>query len=524
MSDNRFNQYIVEDETPNEVVKLEKPVLKKELTAPVAPPSQQSILPPGVMPPPLPSQMNATLGAPVPTTPVAAPIDINALKEQAQQLKKEIGPATAPNILPKDLSPYTVGAVGTGLLAGTLGVGYLLSKKNSVSDRDIRKIEPELNVNKQPQPGVTEPVYHEPQFTDMPTEAEKLSAESMKMKANNFVDSTIAEKIAAEEIKLQPSELTGYLNNKYGTTPSNIGQLLPHANQASPEFRANFAPYLIKLMNEGKIINRVDADVIAKAQDAGVTGNTSPPEAETLVATKANSQTPEEKLNQAVDIADSVKPATMTKEGVPVPEGRIPNYMEFKTKKGGAKEFKNKQGSDVIGKGGYNWYQGQMGPEAETNWLHQFGRTNQSYQDVVQAIKEGRLKGPAVNEVGRGGSFPREATVPNFIKGNASLGAMASTGLIAGLLGLAGSEKGQEAMAKASKAIKDLGVSPDIFTNKAEELGNLGSSYVTAGNPTYQRELVQKLNSTKDPEFRNFLMQELQKLPTSGSGIAPPMR
>jgi hypothetical protein len=280
---------------------------------------------------------------------------------------------------------------------------------------------------------------------------------------------------------------------------------------------------MIQQSEQNRLAKEAEAK-LAEAKLAGVTPVMSEPESQTLVTTKANAQTPEEKLNQAVDIVDSIKPSTTTKEGVPVPEGRIPNYMEFKTKKGGAKEFKNKQGSDVIGKGGYNWYQGQMGPEAETNWLHQFGRTNQSYADVVQAIKEGRLKGPAVNEIGRGGSFPREATVPNFIKGNASLGVMASTGLTAALLALAGSEKGQEAMAKASKAIKDLGVSPDIFTNKAEELGNLGSSYVTAGNPSYQRELMQKLNSTKNPEYRNFLMQELQKLPTSGSGIAPPMR
>lgn len=496
MSDNRFNQYIIDEEAPKEVVKLEKPILKQELNAPAIPPNQQSILPPGVLPLPLPSQMmTPTLGASVPTTPVAAPIDINALKEQAQQLKKDVGLASAPNLLPKDLSPLTLGAIGTGLVAGTLGVGYLLSKKSSISDRDIRKIEPELNVNRQPQPGVTDPVYHEPQFTDMPTEAEKLSAESIKMQAN---------------------ELPGSIQAKYGTTPTKASEMVMFANQATPEMKAGFAPALIDMMNKGKVVNQSDANVVAKAQESGVTTYTSAPEAQTLVTTKENSLTPVEK------VAESIIPTTSTKEGIPVPEGRIPNYMEYKAKKGGAKEYRNKQGSDVIGKGGYNWYQGQMGPEAETNWLHQFGRTNQSYADVVQAVKEGRLKGPVVNEVGRGGTFPREPHIPNFIRGNSSLPMMAGTGLTAALLGLAGSEKGQEAMAKASKAIKDLGISPDIFTNKAEELGNLGSSYVTAGNPSYQRELLQKLKSTKDPEYKNLLLQELQKLPNSGSAIAPP--
>jgi hypothetical protein len=255
------------------------------------------------------------------------------------------------------------------------------------------------------------------------------------------------------------------------------------------------------------------------AAQAGVTPSTSIPEAETLVTTAEAAKNPAEK---ALEIKESVKPSAVTKEGVPVPEGRIPNYMEFKTKKGGTKEFKNKQGSDVIGKGGYNWYQGQMGPEAEVNWLRTFGRTNQSYGDVVQAIKEGRLQGPIVNEAGKGGSFAREPHVPNYIKGNASLGAMAGTGITAALLALAGSEKGQEAMSKASKAIKDIGVSPDIFTNKGEELGNLGTSYITAGNPSYQRELLQELQKTKNAKERNILLQELQKLPNSGSGIAPP--
>jgi hypothetical protein len=264
--------------------------------------------------------------------------------------------------------------------------------------------------------------------------------------------------------------------------------------------------------------NRIakEQEALKKAQQAGVTSSTSLPEAQTLVATSEAAKDSAEKLSE------SVKPTVEVKEGVPAPEGKIPNYMQYKTKKSGLKEYRNKQGSDVIGKGGWNWYQGQMGPEAELNWLHAFGRTNQSYGDVVQAIKEGRLKGPVVNEAGKGGSFAREPHVPNYIKGNASIGAMASTGAMAALMALAGTPKGQEAMAKASGAIKDLGISPDIFTNKGEELGNLGTSYITAGNPSYQRELLQQLQTTKNPKQRNILLEELQKLPTSGSAIAPP--
>lgn len=82
--------------------------------------------------------------------------------------------------------------------------------------------------------------------------------------------------------------------------------------------------------------------------------------------------------------------------------------------------------SDVIGQGGWHWYQGQMGPEAEANWLRQFGRTNVSYNDVKQAVKEGRLPGAELTDGKKGGTFPRQSTVPEYIKGQASLGMLSN--------------------------------------------------------------------------------------------------
>ena len=87
-----------------------------------------------------------------------------------------------------------------------------------------------------------------------------------------------------------------------------------------------------------------------------------------------------------------------------------------------------------------------MGPEAETNWLHQFGRTNQTYRDVTQAVKEGRLVGAQVNEKGQGGKFPREPHVPNYIKGSTNLqmlGGLAGAG-IGGLAAYEAYKHGQE--------------------------------------------------------------------------------
>ena len=96
----------------------------------------------------------------------------------------------------------------------------------------------------------------------------------------------------------------------------------------------------------------------------------------------------------------------------------------------------NKLPGDVIGQGGWHWYQGQMGPEAERAWLQQFGRTPQTYADVKQAVKEGRLPVPAPVEGKKGGTFPRQENVPDFIKGNVSLAQLGS--LAANALGAAG--------------------------------------------------------------------------------------
>ena len=217
-------------------------------------------------------------------------------------------------------------------------------------------------------------------------------------------------------------------------------------------------------------------------------------------------------------------PAIEGKAGAAVepPEGYIPSYMKGKPKKGGGFEYKNKQGADVIGQGGWHWYQGQMGPEAKAEWEKTYGKTNQSYDTVKADVASGKLKGPEVVE-GKGGKFPRQANVPNYIKGSSSLG-MAGTLAGLGLLGVAGSEKGREAMSRAASAISDLGVSPDIFAGKGEELGKLGKSYITAGNPNYIREIRAQLEVERDPNRRAILQEELQKAGGSGSsrGIAPP--
>lgn len=262
------------------------------------------------------------------------------------------------------------------------------------------------------------------------------------------------------------------------------------------------------------------------ATAAAVDNITPTPDPIQATATPAEKQAAVDVVAQEAEKVEAKKqaPAIEGKVGAAVepPEGYIPSYMTRKAKKDGSFEYKNKQGADVIGQGGWHWYQGQMGPEAKAEWEKTYGKTNQSYDTVKADVASGKLKGPEVVE-GKGGKFPRQANVPNYIKGNVSPG-MAGMLATLGLLGVAGSEKGREAMARATSAIKDLGVSPDIFAGKGEELGSLGKAYITAGNPNYIRELRAQLDVEKDPERRAILQQELQKAGGSGSGrgIAPP--
>ena len=212
--------------------------------------------------------------------------------------------------------------------------------------------------------------------------------------------------------------------------------------------------------------------------------------------------------NQAVQATQTAPTESIPKpnSASEIPEGRIPNYMTGKKDKNGKIiEYNNKQGKDVIGKGGWNWYQGQMGPEAETNWLHQFGRTNQTYRDVTQAVKEGRLVGAQVNEKGQGGKFPREPHVPNYIKGNVDIGMMAgilATGGIGALTAYM-AQKHPDFATQYQKALEASGESTGtegmLKSNKAEELSPaMRNIIIKSGNQSYRAELNKQIRKEKN--------------------------
>jgi hypothetical protein len=232
-------------------------------------------------------------------------------------------------------------------------------------------------------------------------------------------------------------------------------------------------------------------------------------ETETTAAKKRGPKTAEQKA--AID-------QKLQQEIANAPEGRLPSAPN-------PKKTNKLLPTDVIGQGGWHWYQGQMGPEAEENWLRQFGRTNQSYVDAKQAVKEGRLPGPVVTEGKKGGAFPRQTTVPNYIKGAVAPGALAPLAALAGALGIAATPDAQAAMQRAAGAIKDIGVSPDIMQGKAEELGRLGNAYITAGNPQYRAQLEAQMSKETDSARYKQLMEEYKKAGgnvAGGRGVAPP--
>lgn len=154
------------------------------------------------------------------------------------------------------------------------------------------------------------------------------------------------------------------------------------------------------------------------------------PQAEAPAAISAETEKPAGKKRGPKTADQKAAEATQLQQTIAnTPEDRLPSAPN-------PKKSNKLLPTDVIGQGGWHWYQGQMGPQTEENWLRAFGRTNQSYADVKQAMKEGRLPGPVVPEGKKGGAFPREATVPGYIKGAIAPGALGLTAAMAAAAGL----------------------------------------------------------------------------------------
>lgn len=187
-------------------------------------------------------------------------------------------------------------------------------------------------------------------------------------------------------------------------------------------------------------------------------------------------------------------------------------------------------------KGAYHWLEGQVGPaRAPAVWRDLVGDKTVGYDEFLKMFANYKLSVPDLepnmgtkfpaargfNEPRGGGSFEKSKYVPKDLK--SIVGLLASGGL--GYFGT--TPEAQAAMQRASTSVQDIGISPNIFQGKGEELGRLGKAYVTAGNPAYRAELLTQMKSEKNPDRYKILMEEYQKAGgnvSGGVGIAPPPR
>ena len=244
------------------------------------------------------------------------------------------------------------------------------------------------------------------------------------------------------------------------------------------------------------------------------------PAAETITPTELT--TPEAPVEQVAKPTTNEPPVVTNQEIV---EARVPP-------EGKNFQYKPNPKKGIMGPSAYNWMNAQEGPKTAEVWANLVGNKNMSYNDFqknVAPIYEGYIGSygdpDPFAQVAKRGSYKTPTLIPKNIKGSASLKAMFGLAATAGLLGVAGSEKGQQAMARAANAIKDIGISPDIFLGKGEEIGRLGSAYVTAGNPSYRAELLSQMKTEKNPARYQELLNEYTKSGGNvpgGRGISPP--
>jgi len=119
----------------------------------------------------------------------------------------------------------------------------------------------------------------------------------------------------------------------------------------------------------------------------------------------------------------------------PAPVEGMPGMRENYTK---PKGINPATGEPFIGSGGYNWLHNNLGPErAPIAYEEQYGKINVPYKQVESDYSATRY--PPTRETIQaksGGDFGKPKYIPDYIKGNASIGGMANAGINA--LGVAG--------------------------------------------------------------------------------------
>ena len=366
------------------------------------------------------------------------------------------------------------------------------------------------------------------------------------VKAPSLYNAYQDRKIEKEKLSIEQRRLNAYEQQvtKQGATPEPVSTVAgqPQGDKLSPLEEARIATERAKaehIQSKIAIAERAatlrEEQAKARANKQPTTGAVTSP-AGVAPPTSPAPTNPSVPLNTEVGKAPKEMPLVEESE-----QNKLKNETANARKQAetegapqGWRNQYNRNKTNPIGPSAFNYVasnveqKGVETPElARKIWEEQYGNKNVSYDQMIKdwsAAK--RPERPVSAGVKPGGAGGTPKFIPEYIKGNASLGGMGSLAVMAAALGLGASEKGQAAMAKAAKAIKDIGFSPDILTNKAEEMGRLGTGYVTAGNPVYRKELEQKLQSTNDPQYKKVLQEELDKISSSSNSpyrsVPPP--
>jgi len=320
---------------------------------------------------------------------------------------------------------------------------------------------------------------------------EQLKLEQDKLKHENFVreNTRSPEEIALGRRIKDPAEMA--IAKKIIAQQSGVAP--------TPQAPANAAPMAELPVSPSPVAP--PANVATAPVEPNVPPATAPKttfvEPATVVSTGATAEAASAPIERAAEIKKVVQPA---------PPGMKPQY----TKKKGE-----------MGPGGYNWFASQVGHEAApARWEEQYGKTNVPYKRVEQEYQATRYPpSPKTVEGKSGGAFGKPEFIPEHIKGFGTLKGLAGLTGVTGLLMAGSSPEAQAAMSRASSAIKDIGISPEaILRGKGDELGRMGNAYVNAGNVNYLRDLQSQLQVERDPERKQVLLREMQKI----GAIAPP--
>ena len=374
------------------------------------------------------------------------------------------------------------------------------------------------------------PVTESPTLTTVEKQLQGVDVSSLPKKDREMVNTLVdAERKRMERQQQATGLVREQLSNKPGTIPTAPTVSGPLSGKIDPQ--------------TGKVIinvNQTPSDDIIQ----------------TMAASRA---TPPPTVAQiAAQVAPPVEAVTPT-VGVPpepaeTPTGKKtgrPTKAEQEAKKAALAAFVPPAGAEKIpsewGKG-MGWLVGAYGVQGAQSFIDRFneGKPFQSYQEFenkYKQLKETELFGPTFQQVPKdirkergivpsSPQFKKEAgfaipqPIPGKQSGATSLGGLLGLLASGGLMYAGTTPQAQAAMQRASGAIRDIGISPDLLQGKGEELGRLGTAYVTAGNPQYRQQLLQQINIEKDPVRYNMLLSEYQKaggnVPGGRGAVIPP--